>query len=294
MEPLVSVIIPTYRRKDGLIRAIKSVMSQTYSNWEIIVIDDNGNARYSKEVKRLLDKFDDKRICYLKNDKNIGSSRSRNRGILASNANYVAFLDDDDVLLKDSLELRVKKILDSHDNKLALVYGWVKSVSSENSIVTTYEYRFKGNCIKDALYDCIAATSQWLCKKQPLIDVGMFPVAFSQEDSLLIIKLLENGYTVDYVPKIINIYYNHPGIRISASGIRNLKGMIHLRNVVRKDYSLIDNKDIKKIEIHLTSQILSLAVRNKMWYQSLKETIHLLKYSRKEVIKGWLRPILRK
>lgn len=294
MNPLVSVIIPTYRRKKGLIRAIKSVINQTYNNWEIIVVDDNGNNQYSKEVKELLSNFHEQRIRYLKNNKNIGSSRSRNRGILASNADYVAFLDDDDALLKDSLKLRVSKMINSSDNNLALVYGWVNSVVDEDMVVVTYKYEFKGHCLKDALYDCIAATSQWLCKKQPLIEVGMFPIAFSQEDSLLIIKLLENGYTVDYVPKVINIYYNHPGIRISSGGIRNLKGMINLRNVVRKDYTLIKNKDAKKIEIHLSGQILSLAVKNKQWNQSLKETVSLLKYSRIEVIKGWLRPLVRK
>ncbi|HPB47191.1 MAG TPA: glycosyltransferase family A protein, partial [Exilispira sp.] len=92
IDPLVSVIIPVFNRTYELKRALESVVKQSYRNLEIIVIDDCS----SVDIKSIVDFCKDSRINYLRNDSNKGVSFSRNRGIVQSHGEYVAFLDSDD------------------------------------------------------------------------------------------------------------------------------------------------------------------------------------------------------
>ncbi len=293
MNELVSIIIPTYRRKKGLIKAISSAVKQTYSNIEIIIIDDNDDDNYSKIIKKIINNFKDERIKYFKNNSNLGSALSRNKGITLSKGNYVAFLDDDDEYLENSIEKKLKKIVND-DTNVAMVYGWVRSVDEQGKVLNLYRYKFKGHCLYNGLYDCIAATSQWLCRKEALIKVGGFSKIPSQEDWYLIIKLLEKGYKIDYVPEILNIYHEHSGLRMSTGGIKNLQGLIEVRNIARKNYIHLKKRERKNIEIHLSSIILYLSLKNEMWSKGLIESRNLMKYSKIEVLKKWTGLIIRK
>ena len=101
--PIVSVIIPTYRRWHLLCDAIESVMNQTHSCWEIIVVNDCGGEPEGR-AKELLS---DPRVKYLKHEQNLGLPAARNTAISASLAKYIAYLDDDDVYYEDHLEILV-------------------------------------------------------------------------------------------------------------------------------------------------------------------------------------------
>lgn len=92
--PLISVIIPTYNREELLPKAMMSVISQTYKNWELLIVDDNSTDQTRKVVEQYAS--NDKRIKYQKNDRNKGPSGARNCGILHSKGEFIAFLDSDD------------------------------------------------------------------------------------------------------------------------------------------------------------------------------------------------------
>jgi glycosyltransferase involved in cell wall biosynthesis len=100
--PTVSVVIPTYNRALMLKEAIQSVLDQTYSDYEIIVVDD-GSTDNTREV---VNGFSDKRIIYVFQE-NRGRSNARNRGISLAQGRYVAFLDADDLFLPTKLEKQV-------------------------------------------------------------------------------------------------------------------------------------------------------------------------------------------
>jgi len=93
--PILSVVITTYNRTDFLTAAIASVLNQTFTQFELIVVDDCSSDA-TEEVVKL---FTDRRIRYLRHDTNQGVSVARNTGIQAARANYVCFLDDDDAYL---------------------------------------------------------------------------------------------------------------------------------------------------------------------------------------------------
>lgn len=104
----VSVIIPFFNREDLLLRAIKSVQSQTHSNLEIILVDDASTEPLDK-LNNLLKK--DKRIILLKNNENKGPAASRNFGISKASGEYVAFLDSDDEFLSNKIEKQLFQVL---------------------------------------------------------------------------------------------------------------------------------------------------------------------------------------
>src|SRR5690625_2563800 len=97
-NPLVSVIIPTYKRPHMLARAIESVLNQTYINIEIIIVDDNSiESSYRKETIEFMRRYSEyNNILYVKHKENKGGSVARNTGIAIAKGKFVTFLDDDD------------------------------------------------------------------------------------------------------------------------------------------------------------------------------------------------------
>jgi len=106
-EPLVSVILPTYNRADWLSKSIRSAISQTFSNWELIVWDD-GSADHTKEV---VQSFQDDRIQYFF-DMNRGQSYALNQSIKLCRGQFIAFLDDDDEWLPEKLEIQLNVMME--------------------------------------------------------------------------------------------------------------------------------------------------------------------------------------
>ena len=98
VDGLVSVIIPTYQRSDLLERAIDSVLNQTYTKIECIVVNDNiPNDEYSLVLYEVLKKYkSDDRFVFIEQEKHINGAEARNCGIRNAKGEYIAFLDDDD------------------------------------------------------------------------------------------------------------------------------------------------------------------------------------------------------
>ena len=99
-NPLVSVIMPAYNSRNTLADSIQSVVDQTFSDWELLIIDD-----CSKEsMEDIADSFQDSRIRYVRLLSNRGVAKARNAGIAEARGRYIAFLDSDDLWLPKKLE----------------------------------------------------------------------------------------------------------------------------------------------------------------------------------------------
>src|SRR3989338_1834678 len=103
MNPMVSVLIPTFNGEKYLEDAILSVFAQTYKDYELIIVDDGSKTR---EVEKICKKYYD-RLKYIRQE-NRGISAARNNGIVNSNGKYIALLDDDDLWAPEKLEKQVK------------------------------------------------------------------------------------------------------------------------------------------------------------------------------------------
>ena len=106
--PLVSVVIPTHERAQLLKRAISSVLAQTYSRLEIIVVDDASR----DNTREVVESFGDSRIRYFQHQTNKGGSAARNTGIRNATGEFIAFLDDDDEWEPEKTEEQIKVLQD--------------------------------------------------------------------------------------------------------------------------------------------------------------------------------------
>lgn len=105
--PFISIILPTYNRREMLGDCIKSVTSQTYPNWELVIIDDGSDLDIHSTVSRFLCH----NVRYYKNVNRRGLPGARNVGITVSRYDYVLFIEDDMILNRDALELLVSGFL---------------------------------------------------------------------------------------------------------------------------------------------------------------------------------------
>lgn len=111
MDNLVSIIMPSYNTEQFIAETIRSVLAQTYANWELIIVDDCSTDHTDDVVSEFLG---DERIRYLKNEHNSGAAVSRNRALREARGKWIAFLDSDDLWLPDKLEKQVA-FMENHD-----------------------------------------------------------------------------------------------------------------------------------------------------------------------------------
>ena len=104
MNELVSIIMPSYNTAKFISETIESVLAQTYTNWELIIVDDCSTDNTDEVVKSFLS---DNRIKYIKNEKNSGAAISRNRALRESKGKWIAFLDSDDLWMPEKLERQI-------------------------------------------------------------------------------------------------------------------------------------------------------------------------------------------
>ena len=197
IKSLVSVIIPTYGGTEFLSRCVDSVLSQTYKNIEIIVVDDNGlGSPNQKETATIMERYKSmSNVKYVCHEVNINGSAARNTGVKTSNGEYIALLDDDDVFLPDKIKRQVELL-----SSLSLDYGAVycshetfldgSKVGEEHALMDgkiLYEYM---------LHKVEIASSSIMVRRNVWEELGGFDESFKRhQDWEFIIRLL-NKYSI--------------------------------------------------------------------------------------------------
>ena len=129
MQGLCSVIMPVYNSEKYVSDAIESVLNQTYSNIELIIIDDCSTDNSSRIISQYLKT--DARIKLIHNDKNKGCAFCRNIGVENSSGEYIAFIDSDDIWLPSKLDKQIKFMSISNTNMVYSSYAIIDSSGSE-------------------------------------------------------------------------------------------------------------------------------------------------------------------
>jgi glycosyltransferase involved in cell wall biosynthesis len=174
-RPAVTVIIPTFNRAAIVGRAIRSVLAQTFQDWELIVVDDCSTDGTGQEVRS----FSDHRIKYIRHDRNRRGGAARNTGLRCARGEYVAFLDDDDEWLPEKLEKELQ-VFRSSDPLVGLVYSGM-ILSDECGRILKVRVPTISGWVHDELLDrdFIGSCSRVTVKKQVLDRVAGFDDAFA-------------------------------------------------------------------------------------------------------------------
>ena len=134
-QPLVSIIMPTYNCGKFIKKTIDSVINQTYSNWELIIVDDCSK----DDTEKVLKKYQkDKRINYVKLKKNSGAAIARTEAMRIAKGNYMAFLDSDDLWYPKKLEKQLKFMQDNSYNFTCTAYEQIDEEDNKlNKVIKT-------------------------------------------------------------------------------------------------------------------------------------------------------------
>jgi len=193
---LVSCIITTFNRPDLVENAINSVLSQTYTNIELLVVDDCSTTSYDSVIAKYKQ---DERVTFLLNEKNMGLSASRNNGVERSSGDFIAFLDDDDVWLENKLQAQVEVLC----NDLSFIACSSSHIESESNVVINHNIReFELEDIY--INNLIGPPSKILIRSEVFDEIKFDEKAKHAEDWDFYLKLLEFGtiYSIE-APLII-------------------------------------------------------------------------------------------
>lgn len=198
-EPLVSTIIPTYKRADMLPRSIESVLNQTYKNIEVIVVDDNDPDTVDRQkIESIMSKYKEKQnVLYIKHEKNRNGSAARNTGLKKANGTYVCFLDDDNYFYPEKIEKQVQYLLHHPEFKAAYCGLRYKHFDilplGEGDL--TYEQLLGSNIID---------TNMIIMETSIALEIGGWDERLKRnQDVSFMLRYFKNGYKVGLVREVL-------------------------------------------------------------------------------------------
>jgi teichuronic acid biosynthesis glycosyltransferase TuaG len=246
--PEVSIVIPFFKKKKYIIKTIKSVLSQSYKNFEVLIIyddEENSDFFFLKHVKNL-----DKRIFLFKNKKNIGAGLSRNKGIKLARGKFIAFLDADDTWHRDKLKKQI----------YFMKKNFIKISCTSFIVIDLHGNHLKNRLVKkiytynDLLTDCPIGLSTVMIKKKIINRNIKFPSLKTKEDYVLWLK----------ISKIFPIY----GINSKLTYWRDINNSLS-KNPIQKIldgfrvYKIYMNLSVTKSFYHLILLSINYVLKNK-------------------------------
>jgi len=223
MFPRVSIVIPTYNRGSVLPRTIESALSQTFPDFELIVVDD-GSTDHTTEVVRGIA---DPRVRLIGDTMNRGPSAARNRGIREARCGLVAFLDSDDEWLPRKLELQLARLDGDADPRTAIAYCRVYTYDdlTQRPVHEFGEPR-EGALFHDLLTGWKPVTaSLFLVRRAALLEVGGFDETLPcTEDYDLWLRLAQASYRFVGVNEVLVVKHEGAGDQLSKDPMAKLRG----------------------------------------------------------------------
>lgn len=207
--PLVSVIMPAYNASGFIEAAIRSVLSQTYENWELLVIDDCSTDNTCQIVEALA--LQDDRIRLFPNKENQGVAKARNRGFDLCRGDYVALLDSDDFWFPTKLEKQVCAALQTQSDIIYCSYSMIdregRSICEDFIVPESTDY---DSFLVQSVISCSTALLS-----RSVYTRHRFPTDYYHEDFILWVRLLRDGYTAHGISEVLAGYRLMEGTRSS-------------------------------------------------------------------------------
>ena len=196
--PLVTVLIPVYNGEKFLAEAIDSVLNQTFSDFELLIVNDCS----TDKSRNIINSYQDKRIRLINNEKNIGQTKSMNRGLKLAKGKYIARLDQDDVSCKDRLQLQIKYISGLSKTILG---SWAYDINNNSETVGYIQNPLDNDSIIDSLAISSSLThSSIFMERKDMLSLGGYSDKYNiAMDWALWIKAAKNNYKFMNIPKYL-------------------------------------------------------------------------------------------
>lgn len=247
---MVTVITPTYKRHQYLKNAIESVLAQTYTDFEMIIVDDNPPRTAERILTEdVIKEIQDPRIHYIQNKSNIGGAASRNVAIEAAKGDYIAFLDDDDVYLPDRLRVQVEAMME-HEWDVSVMDGATYRYETGKLVSERHQRLWDGMSNED-LIRCnliyhISGTNTFMFRTSFIRKIGGFDIVPSCQEYILMQKALDAKPRFGYLPITLIKNFQHEGEQISKSPLK-LTGQKMLIENKKKYFYLLTPRERRKV-----------------------------------------------
>ena len=236
---MVSIIIPTYNRANTIERCIRSLQNQTYSDFEVIIVDDNSN----DNTENIIRKINDKRVRYIKHKINKGANAARNTGILHSKGNIIAFQDSDDEWLPNKLEIQVNELI---NRKVDIVASSFYKFMDGVKTVLPKEYIEDENISKRVMEKNFFSTQTILGKSECFKENKFDDNIPRFQDWELMIRLSEK-YKIHFINKpLVNVYVQDDSITKKPE-----KAIEAIDMIMNKHKGLINNNNKARAEFNI-------------------------------------------
>lgn len=232
--PIVSVIMPAYNAALFIEEAISSVISQTVSDWELIVIDDCS----TDETRRIVSEFAEKdnRIRLVENETNMRVAKSRNRGLDIFRGEYVALLDSDDYYETNMLQKMIERQKETQADIVYCSYALVDEFGKKvcNDFIVPERTDFEKSIVRSVI------TCSSVLITREIAENNRFPTDMYHEDIALWFQLLRDGAKAYGVTDVLAAYRQREGSKTS----NKISSAIRRWSVYRKHLKLPMTKSI--------------------------------------------------
>lgn len=241
-KPEISIVMPVYNREHYVKGAIDSILNQTFTDFEFIIVNDGS----TDNTLQILKSYNDERIKILENDQNRGIVYSRNRGLEAATGKYVGMFDSDDIALPDKFKIQ-HNFLETNPN-FGMVGAWVKFID-ENGNITKGKWKLTkpSNYIPSImLFRNYFVQSTILIRKEAIPEGGYSAGFDIVEDSKMWFDVSKN-YKVANIQDYLVHYRVHSG-NISDMGEKHLTNS---KKLFRYIFNTLDIEPTEKeLDIH--------------------------------------------
>ncbi len=195
--PLVSIVITYFNKKEHINKTLNSIFSQSYKNFEIILVYDDGNLHDLKLVNFLMIKFKKKKIIV--NKKNIGVSKSRNKALKYCKGKYIAFIDADDLWKKNKLYEQTQFM---EKNLASFSFTSYDVVNIKGKLIKKRHVFYDPSYDQLSKKNIIGLSTVMINKK--ILNHIKFPDLKTQEDFALWLNLLKKGIKLSHIPTALS------------------------------------------------------------------------------------------
>ena len=242
-SPRVSVIIPTHNRASMLPRAVDSVLSQTFTDFELLIVDDCS----ADETPEVAARYTDPRVRAFRHIRNSGAAAARNTGIANSRGEYIAFLDDDDEYLPTKIEKQAQ-VLDAASADVGMVYVWCNFVGADGKTIGTRCRMDEGYVFEEALALrlILGIGTSSMTRAAVFEDIGGFDEALFVGEDLDFLCRFARQFKILSVPEVlVRLHVGHPQVttptrnhlqerlHFTYSHMKKYRADLHSRRTVR-------------------------------------------------------------
>lgn len=223
-DTLISVIVPVYNVRKFIIETMDCVRRQTYTHWELLLVEDGSTDGTAEVIQEYLERTQDTRIRLIRQPSNMGAARARNRGVEEAAGRYVAYLDADDLWMPEKLEHELAFLAEKQAAFVFTGYEFADEQGQGTGKVVrvpetiTYKEALKNTTIftTTVMFDTDKISKELL----------MMPVMKS-EDTALWWKILRNGYTAYGLDENL-AKYRRAGKTLSSNKLEALRRIWNL------------------------------------------------------------------